>query len=255
MNATNSKAITDIVSLKTPTHMPRPCLQLIKRGCLFAAVLLAVTLPAFNGQSAENTTSKATCIDLSKYFTAQLTNSLNSPSSVTENNLATLPKGRQVFSGVPFEVGGLLQLSGKKLQEWGRNEYPESITGIKLGKRCQRLHLLHGAGGVFDPENVTIAKLVLHYSDKSTQEIDIKTGVHIRDWWGDPKQEVTGKNSELAWTGTNPALKQYGGNHPGSLRIYKTTFENPQPGTTITAIDYVSTMQYSSPFLIGLTIQ
>jgi hypothetical protein len=189
MNATNSKAITDIVSAKTPTHMPQPCVQLIIRGCLFAAVLGAVTLPAINGQSAENTTSKATCIDLSKHFTAQLTNSLNSPSSVTENNLATLPKGRHVFSGVPFEVGGLLQLAGKKLQEWGRNEYPD------------------------------------------------------------------GKNSELAWTGTNPALKQYGGDHPGSLRIYKTTFENPQPGATITAIDYVSTMQNSSPFLIGLTIE
>ena len=255
MNATYSKAITDIVSAKMPTHMPRPCLQLIIRGCLFAAVLLAVTLPAINGQSAENATSKATRIDLSKYFTAQLTNSLNSPSSVTENNLASLPKGRQVFSGVPFEVGGLLQLSGKKLQEWGRNEYPESITGIKLAKRCQRLHLLHGAGGVFDPEGVTIAQLVLHYTDKSTREIDIKTGVHIRDWWGDPKQELSGKNSELAWTGTNPALKQYGGNQPGSLRIYKTTFENPQLGDTIEAIDYVSTMQNSSTFLIGLTIE
>jgi hypothetical protein len=194
-------------------------------------------------------------LDLSQYFTAQLTNSLNGPSSVIDNNLATLPRGRQVFSGVPFEVGGLLQLSGKKLKEWGRNEYPESITGIKLGKHCQRLHLLHGAGGVFDREGVTIAQLVLHYSDKSMREIDIKTGVHVREWWGDPKQGLTGKNSELAWTGTNPALKQYGGNHPGSLRVYKTTFENPQPAITIEAIDYVSTMQNSSPFLIGLTIE
>ena len=156
---------------------------------------------------------------------------------------------------MPFEVGGLLQLSGKKLQEWGRNEYPESITGIILGKPCQRLHLLHGAGGVYDPVKVTIAKLVLHYADQSMQEIDIQTGVHVRDWWGDPNQNVTGTNSEMTWTGTNPALKNYGGEHPGSLRIYKTTFENPQPGATIATIDYVSTMRKSSPFLIGLTIE
>jgi hypothetical protein len=207
------------------------------------------------GQPAKNPATKATCIDLSTHYTAQLTDSLNSPSALTENNLATLPKGRKVFSGVPFQVGGLLQLSGRKLQEWGRNEYPDAITGIVLGKPCQRLHLLHGAGGVYDRENVTIAKLILHYADQSTREIDIKTGVHVRDWWGDPRQKITGTNSELTWTGTNPAVKKYGGEHPGSLRIYKTTFENPQPGSVIMTIDYVSTMRYSSPFLIALTIE
>jgi RNA polymerase sigma factor (sigma-70 family) len=207
------------------------------------------------GQPAENTASQAICIDLSQHYTARLTDSLNSPSTLTENNLATLPKGRKVFSGVPFQVGGLLQLSGRKLQEWGRNEYPESITGIVLGKPCQRLHLLHGAGGVYDRENVTIAKLVLHYADQSTREIEIKTGVHVRDWWGDPRQKITGNNSKLTWTGTNPALKNSGGSYPPSLRIYKTTFENPQPGSLITTFDYVSTMRYSSPFLIALTVE
>jgi hypothetical protein len=145
--------------------------------------------------------------------TAQLTDSLNSPSKVTENNLATLPKGRQVFSKVPFQVGGLLQLSVTKLQEWGRNEHPESITGRVLGKSCQRLHLLHGAGGVYDPENVTIARLVLHDANQSTREIDIITGVHVRGWWGDPNQNIAGTNSELTWTGTNPAVQKYGGAH------------------------------------------
>ena len=72
---------------------------------------------------------------------------------------------------------------------------------------------------------------------------------------GDPKQPITGTNSALAWTGTNPALKKYGGEKPGSLRVYKTTFENPQPGIEITTVDYVSTMQESSPFLIALTLE
>ena len=255
MNATNCKTCIDIASATWPTHAARAYVQFLMHRCCFGVVLLTFTLPAPSGGAAENPPSQATCIDLSKHYTAQLTNSLNSPSYVAENNLTTLPKGRQVFSGVTFEVGGLLQLSGKKIQEWGRNEYPESITGIKLGKRCQQLHLLHGAGGVFDPEGVTIAKLVLHYADKSMREIDIKTGVHVRDWWGDPKQKLTGKNSVLTWTGTNPALNQYGGEHPGSLRIYMTTFENPQPGTKIATIDYVSTMRNSSPFLIGLSIE
>jgi hypothetical protein len=235
--------------------VPRACVQLAMNRFCFAALLLAFPVPAAMGQPAENVPSQATCIDLSKYYTAYLTNSLNSPAYVEENNLAAFPKGRQVFSGVSFEVGGILQLSGNKIKEWKRNEFPEAIEGIKLDKRCQRLHLLHGAGGVFDPEGVTIAKIILHYSDKSQRELEIKTGVHVRDWWGDPNQALTGTSSELAWTGTNPALKKYGGPKPGSLRIYKTTFANPQPQIAITTIDYVSTMRNSSPFLIGLTIE
>lgn len=259
MNTNISKTNIDIVSAKTPTHVPLACVQLILNRLCFVVVLLVFMVAATSchdhGQPKESIPSQATCIDLGKHYTAHLTDSLNSPASVTENNLATLPKGRQVFSGVPFDVGGLLQLSGKKLQEWERNEYPETINGIILEKPCQRLHLLHGAGGVFDPEGVTIAKLVLHYADKSVRELDIKTGVHVRDWWGNPKQALTGKNSELTWTGTNPALKKYGGKQPGSLRIYKTTFENPQPETAITTIDYVSTMENASPFLIALSIE
>jgi RNA polymerase sigma factor (sigma-70 family) len=207
------------------------------------------------GQPAENTASQATCIDLSQHYTAQLTDSLNSPSTVTENNLASLPEGRQVLSGLPFEIGGILQLSGKKIQEWGRNEFPEVITNIPVGRVCSQLHLLHGAGGVYDRDGVTIAKLVLHYADNSVREIEIKNGVHVRDWWGDPKQAVTGTNSQLAWTGTNPAVKQYGGQTPGLLRIYQTRFRNPQPGISLTSIDYKSTMENASPFLIGLTVE
>ena len=234
------------MSAKTRTHLA---------GLYLATLVFTFIVLATSGQAADNGPSQATCIDLSKHYTAHLTNSLNSPIFVEENNLATFPKGRQVFSGVPFEVGGLLQLSGKKLQEWGRNEYPEAVKGIKMEKRCQKLHLLHGAGGVFDPEGVTIAKIVLHYADESQRELDIITGVHVRDWWGNTNQTITGKSSELTWTGTNPALKKYGGPQPGSLRIYKTTFENPRPETTITTIDYVSVMRNSSPFLVGLSIE
>ena len=239
----------------TLTRSPRTCRQLIGARSSLVVVLLAWLLSTPIGRAADSAAHQPKCIDLSQYYTAKLTDSLNSPASVRENNLASLPKGRQVFSGVPFEVSGILQLSGLKLEEWGRTEYPQAINKIKIGQRCQRLHLLHGAGGVFDPHGLTIAKLVLHYADNSSRELEIKNGVHVRDWWGDPKQTVTGTNSTLAWTGTNPALKKYGGPRPGNLRIYETTFENPQPQIEIRMIDYVSAMENSSPFMIGLTIE
>lgn len=221
----------------------------------FLAVALVIGTSGCKKESAESPLSGPVCIDLRKYCNATLTDSLNSPAPVKENNLAGLPKGRQVFSGVSFQVDGILELSGKKNVEWGRNEYPEAIKDIKLGKTARQLHLLHGAGGVYDGDGTTIAKLVLHYADRSMRQIEIKTGEHVRDWWGNPKQAITGINSELAWAGTNPAIKKYGGAKPGSLRIYKTTFENPQPNLSVTSIDYISTMQNSASFLIGLTVE
>jgi hypothetical protein len=225
-------------------------------------LVVSLALLAFGGLesaclagSGQGAASDALCLDLSKHATAQLTDSLNSPTSVKDNNLAALPKGRQVFLKTPFQVSGVLQLTGKKIQEWGRNEFPEKIPQIQVSRVCSRLHLLHGAGGVFDRDGVTIAKLVLHYSDNSTREIEIKNGVHVRDWWGEPNQPITGTNAALAWTGSNPALKEFGGEKPGALRIYKTTFQNPQPGLSLTSLDYVSTMQDSSPFLPGLTVE
>jgi hypothetical protein len=226
---------------------------------IYIAGMLAIALvPGTFGckkESGENPVSGQVCIDLSKYCNATLTDSLNSPAEVKENNLAGLPKGRQVFSGVPFQVDGILELSGKKNVEWGRTEYPEAIKDIKLGKTARQLHLLHGAGGVYDGFGTVIAKLVLHYSDASMREIEIKTGEHVLDWWGNPKQAVTSTNSELAWEGTNPAIKKYGGATPTFLRIYKTTIENPQPNLSVTSIDYVSTMRNSASFVIGLTVE
>jgi hypothetical protein len=236
--------------MKTTPDLPSK--QSLFSGCL-AAIMLATLGPGCMTQS--RTPSEAFCLDLSKYYTAQLTDSLNSPTYVKENNLAALPKGRQVFQELPFQVSGVLQLSGKKVQEWGRKEFPEAVKNIEVGRSFAQLHLLHGAGGVYDPDGVTIAKLVLHYADRSVKEIEIKTGVHVRDWWGQADQAITGTNSTLAWTGSNPALKKYSRDKLGALRIYKTTFKNPQPGIAVKSIDYQSTMQNSSPFLIALTVE
>jgi hypothetical protein len=228
--------------------------RLVLTGCC-SAIVLTFFAPKCLAQASQTGRSEPTCVDLAKYYNASLTNSLNSPSYVKENNLAALPAGRQTFSGVPFQVGGVLQLTGKKVQEWGRKEFPEAIKGIPVGRKFSRLHILHGAGGVYDEDGTVIAKLVLHYDDGSAKEITIRNGVDVRDWWGDPQQTITGTNSVLAWTGSNPALKQYGGNEPGALRIYRSTFANPQPGLLVTKVDFESTMANSSPFLLALTVE
>ncbi|MDK0545398.1 hypothetical protein P6O83_15815, partial [Clostridium perfringens] len=81
-----------------------------------AAVVLAMLVASCATQTRQVSPAKATCIDLSQYCSAQLTDSLNSPTYVKENNFASLPKGRQIFNGVPFQIDGVLQLSGKKVK-------------------------------------------------------------------------------------------------------------------------------------------
>jgi len=39
------------------------------------------------------------------------------------------------------------------------------------------------------------------------------------------------------------------------LRLYKTTWSNPHPGKTISALDFRSTMTDSSPFLIAISTE
>lgn len=225
-----------------------------------ALILLSVVLlpffatPCAKSMAAETATNQI-CIDLTKYFTTGLTNSINSPEYVKENNLATLPVGRQVLGQVPFEIRGVVQLDGKKIREWERTEFPKAVNGMVVGHKFQTLHLLHGAGGVYDEDGTTIGTLVLRYADDSTASIDIKNGEHVRDWWGDPQQPITGTNSVLAWRGTNPALRKYGGEKPGELRIYRSTFINPQAEKLVKTIDFKSAMQNSSPFLLGITLE
>jgi len=194
----------------------------------------------------------ATPIDLSHYENAKLTDALNCSPDGKGNDLAALPTGRQVMANVPFDISGIAQVTGLRIQSWGRHEYPAKITDISINKRCRRLFILHGAGGVGDPEGTTIAKLVLHYEDKSTRIIEIKIGDHVRDWWGDPKEPMLNKGSELGWKGRNAAIRN---GAPGQyLRLYRSTFANPKRNLTITTIDYVSTFKASSSFLVGLTV-
>lgn len=214
----------------------------------FLAVLWGRYDPVLDTSAAS---SNASPIDLSRYVNAQLTESLNCEPEGKGNDLGSLPTGAQRLANAPFDVQGIVEVSGLQNQAW-RRMYPVEIPGITINKKCKRLFLLHGAGGGGDPVGTVIAKLVLHYDDKSTRTLKIKIGDHVRDWWGDPKEPMLNKGSELAWTGSNATIKKIS---PGQrLRLYRSIFANPKPKRTITGIDYISTQNRCSSFLIGLTV-
>ncbi|HTL55397.1 MAG TPA: hypothetical protein VL361_06935 [Candidatus Limnocylindrales bacterium] len=221
-------------------------------------------------RQAQVDTPDAKPVSLLAHLTATLADDGGIPSNIMPNqdskganNLAELPEGLGTFGGVLFIVQGKIQLMGKGFLQSER-VFPSRAKGIRLGQTCKRLHLLHGASFVSSgppKPRETIAALVLHYADGSSKQIDIISGEHVLDWWGplmstgiNPLDRLTSApGTELAWTGTNPLLARL---RPGwSLRLYKSTFDNPQPQLSLTSIDYVSKLTEAAPFLVGLTIE
>ena len=174
------------------------------------------------------------------------------------HNLASLPAGRQIFAGVPFDITGRVQLFGRD-QAGSRKWFPARIRNLPIGARCNRLQLLHGACDV-SGYGQPVARLVLHYADGSTAEIPIIAGEHLLDWWGPIYQTENGEEpnptapgTELAWAGSNASIKKRSPDF--SLRLYRSAFANPHPELAIKTIDYLSALTQTAPFMVGLTLE
>lgn len=204
-------------------------------------------------------TVHATPVDLSAYINSPLDNSFV-PKSAKDNNLSELGEGLQTLAGVPFSIKGAIQLHGNDLRSFSKASFPREVSGIQVAATCEKIHILHGSYFV-KQLGLPIAKLVLHYANGATGEISIVTGQHVLDWWapnygtGVKKnwRDVSAPGSELAWVGSNPYIKRKQPNL--SLRLFKSSFQNPQPTAQLMTIDYVSTLSQSAPFLVGLTVE
>ena len=211
-------------------------------------------------RQANDETVHATMIDLKPYLNAALTDSPASPVGNMDDNMAELPSGKNVFAGVPFDVKGSIQLNGAVMSLFKKN-YPNQVGPIGINRSCAKIHLLHGSNAILSRDfDRSVAKLVLHYADGDTREINLVAGKQLFDWWAplfttgvDPRFLQTAPGTERAWTGSNPYIKA---NQPDeSLVLYKSTFDNPRPDVTLVSLDYVSTMTEAAPFLVGLTVE
>jgi RNA polymerase sigma factor (sigma-70 family) len=212
-------------------------------------------------RQAKDETVNATTIDLKPYLNTALTDSPASEIGNMEDNLAELPSGTSVFAGVPFDVKGSIQLNSSVMFSYFKKTFPNQAGPIRINRPCAKIHLLHGANCILSRDfGRSVAKLVLHYTDGSSNEIFVVAGKHLFDWWAplfttgvDPRILQATPGTERAWTGSNPYIKA---NRPDeSLVLYKSTFDNPRPDVTLASLDYVSTMTEAAPFLVGLTVE
>lgn len=187
-------------------------------------------------------------IDLSAHYNGSLTEDWQI-GGVANNTLNNLPSGLQEFSGVKFDVRGVIQLSGKGALENLQVKFPEKVEGIKVGLKGSRLYFLHAAAWS-DPDGTRIGHFTVHYQDGETEEIPILYGQDVRDWWTQPNEPEDDKPI-VAWAGPNSATQD--GNPP--KRIFKTMWENPRSDVEIENIDYVSAMANSAPFLMAITVE
>ena len=114
---------------------------------------------------ARDTKADARLVDLTGKYNALLTEQWHPdvpglPAGA--NHLGSLPRGIQKLGGTDFEVRGVIQLTGTQADAAGAS-FPESQTGIKLGRKGKRLHFLQAAGWQAE-EGKVIGKYVLHYA-------------------------------------------------------------------------------------------
>lgn len=186
-------------------------------------------------------------VDLSAYYNASLTESWHA-GGLANNTLKSLPQGVQELGGVKFDVRGIVQLAGRSSRESLTVSFPKEIKNIKIGGKAKRVHFLHATGWA-SPDGTLIGRYIVHFAD-GQREIPIVYGKDVRDWWPQANESETSE-AKPAWTGKNTTSEA----EDTKVRLFITSWDNPNPEAEITAIDYCSEMAYSSPFLIAITLE
>jgi uncharacterized GH25 family protein len=157
-----------------------------------------------------------------------------------------VPHGGATLGGVPFTVDGLLRLSGTGDST---KSYRQKVDGIAVGKKFGRLHLLHLTGAT-GPADLTYARVILHYGDGSTTSFPLVYGTHAR-YWHRSKYEypsaLSDPNSKVVWRGTHESTDK-------TLRIFRTTFENPKPDLDVTTVDFVSENVAANAVILAMSV-
>jgi beta-galactosidase len=182
-------------------------------------------------------------IDLSSHFNDSLDDGWQHQ-LMAGNNLGTLPRGRQIFGGVEFDVRGIVQLTSPKLGQFDADgKFPERVRGIRVGRKCQELHFLHATGWDAAP-GTWVGSYLVHYADDTTEAVRILYGQGTGNWWA-LAAEMKRPGDGVVWQGTNAANKP--------VQVFKQSWTNPHPDLEIKSLDFESRLTRVAPFLIAAT--
>ena len=170
-----------------------------------------------------------------------------------ENDMADLPTGKQTFAGVPFVIS--TPKSAITLYSVNANRMlPKEVKGMKVGVKADLLYFLHSSAWSYDGNDVCVYRV--HYEDASTEEIPVRCGQQVFDWWLDPAQvnEAMAKFGVFAaWQGQNRMTRSQ-----GRWGVWLPCYEwaNPHPEKVIRNIDFCAVPKHDyGPVatLVGIT--
>jgi len=165
---------------------------------------------------------------------------------------SAVPRGVQNFDGVPFQIEGLVEVTGLDAAREG-DFNPTQVEGIPVGRKARRLHLLHGVVGCED-DGVPVAKVVLHFADGHCRDVRLAYGVHCRNVLPprhERSTELADPQSRQVWSEQIQAEDRGG----AGLRLFATALDNPRPEVEVRSLDFVSMFSRATPVLLGCTVE
>jgi len=182
-------------------------------------------------------------IDLTEYYTAPITDGFSDA-----RRGVGLQAGLQTFSGITFDVRGLIQLYGRD-PDLLRLKRPEQVAGIKIQQRAARLHLLHTEQWADTVEREEIASLTIHFANGQRLRLPIEHAVNVLGDWFGPSAAM--KQTEVAWMGTTALANA----RQATLCLYQYTWPNPHPDWEIAQVDLASSNTKASYVLVAMTVE
>jgi hypothetical protein len=185
------------------------------------------------------------CVDLSTNYNATLFHLSNM--EYDGKVIEMLTNGVYTIHGISFDVRGLVHLTATNFVI----PFPQAVNGgIALNRQCARVHLLHGVVGAV-PEGAIVARYVFHLQNGRKFETPIVYGKDVLTRFFIPEDETDSEKLRAAWI--TPSNRT--GSSGRALRLYLTSWENPEPSVMVQSVDFISEMTASAPFLVAITTQ
>lgn len=205
--------------------------------------------PALQAREAMITSGVATPLDLETNYTTPVT-WLNHIDQFPA--WRTVPRGFQMFNGVPLDVEGLICLWGEGNTTKLHIVFPEERKGIAVNRAFESLYIYHCS--FFTSSNgVPVYSVVYRYEDGTSATNTIHYGEDIVDWVVKDRSHPptpTAARSSVAWTGGAFPQKD----RTDTVLFTLTALTNPQPALTVQTIDLYSSKSRTAPCIMGMTI-
>jgi len=161
------------------------------------------------------------------------------------NDFASMPLGRHILAGVPFEIADPATSGGRAaivLFGTNRDFFPDAAPEIPVGRKARRLYFLHGYGWDETP-GTPVLTYRIRYADGATADFVCRAKAEIGPWHG----SFAPSDAKLAVESSNPVL--------GTVNVQCARWENPRPDVEILGIEPISARSAAVPAVVAITAE